>query len=105
MGTPKPMAGLITDNGDSIKCSWSTPPGGGGGGGGGGGNSGGTNVLIGSLAYTPGRFVEERVDNIPIGTFVPPSALLQGTVTAYDVNGNVVPGGPGNVSGKAYGSI
>jgi hypothetical protein len=104
MGTPKPIAGVITGNGNSIKCSWS-PPVSGGGGGGGGNNSGGTNVLIGSLNYTPGYFVERRVGNFPIGTFVPPSASLQGTVTAYDMNDNVVPGGPGNVSGSAYGPI
>lgn len=105
MGTPKPIAGVITGNGNSINCSWN-PPAGGGGGGGGGANSGGTNVLIGSLTYTPGYFVERRgVDNLPIGTFVPPSASLQGNVTAYDMNGNAVAGGPGPVSGTAYGSF
>jgi hypothetical protein len=104
MGTPKQIAGVITGNGNSIKCSWSPPPSGGSGGGGGGSNSGGTNVLIGSLTYKPGYFVEGKgIDNLPIGAFVPPSASLQGTVTAYDMNGNIVPGGPGNVSGSAYG--
>jgi hypothetical protein len=98
MGTPKPIAGVITGNGNSINCSWNPPAGGGG-----GANSGGTNVLTGGLTYTPGYFVEGRgADNLPIG-FVPPSASLQGNVTAYDMNGNVVAGGPGPVSGTAYG--
>jgi len=90
MGTPKQVTGLITDNGTGIKCSWTTPN--------------GTNTLTGSLTYTPGHFLEEKIGNIPIVGFVPPQAFLQGTVTAYDANGNVLPGmGPGDVSGYAKG--
>jgi hypothetical protein len=83
----KPVTGLITENGLEIKCSWDTPN--------------GKNTLVGSLFYTAGHFIDETVGTVPFIGFVPPEASLDGTVTAYDINGNVLPGkGPGDVSGS-----
>jgi len=79
-GTPKPVAGLITGNGDGISCSWSTPN--------------GKNVLEGALTYSVGKF------GVTSG-LAWPSAYLDGNVTAYDANGNVLQGmGPGHVYGE-----
>jgi hypothetical protein len=79
----KPYQGLITGNGDAISCTWTT--------------SNGYNVLQGTLTYKAAEF------NVfpPPPQWVPPSAYLDGDVTAYDANGNVIQGaGPGPVSGK-----
>jgi hypothetical protein len=89
--------GVITGNGNSIKCGWSPPP---------SKNSNVANlVLVGSLSYSPGYFVDDpQAGRFPIIGFVPPMATLDGTVTAYDVNSNVIPNmGPGDVSGSAEG--
>jgi hypothetical protein len=83
-GSPKPVSGLITADGAGIQCSWTTPN--------------GINVLKGTLTYSPGRFGDSGTH---IG-FVPPEAYLDGAVTAYDSNGKVLPGGPGNVSGSGW---
>jgi hypothetical protein len=85
-GNPKTFIGHLSDNGIGIECSWATP-------------KGGTNTLVGGLTYTPGHTV--KVNGIP--KFVPAEAFLQGTVTAYDADGNVLPNGPGDVSGSATG--
>jgi hypothetical protein len=74
-GTPKYPSGWITANANgtyNITFSWPK------------GNSGssGTNTFTGTLTWTPG----------PNGTG---SWTLTGTVTSYDSQGNVVPGGPG----------
>ena len=75
----KPVEGWITQGGGSIECQWSTP-------------NGGTNVLTGTLTYSPGRFA--RFTGLSW-----PSAFLDGDVTAFDAQGNPTGGGPGHVSG------
>ena len=83
---PKFVEGVITGDGTGINCSWSPP------------NSAGSttqhskNVLAGTLIYNVGKFGADT-------GLVWPSAYLEGDVTAYDTNGNVIPGGPGHVSG------
>jgi hypothetical protein len=75
----KSIEGVITGNGDGISCSWTTPK--------------GKNVLQGTLTYTVGKF------GVATG-LIWPSVYLDGDVTAYDPNGNVLQGmGPGHVSG------
>jgi hypothetical protein len=80
-GGAKSVTGVITGvNGDGIDCSWTTPN--------------GKNVLVGTLAYSGvGKFGQ-----------IQRSAYLDGNVTAYDANGNVLAGmGPGHVYGEGYG--
>jgi hypothetical protein len=80
-GAPKSVTGAITGiSGDGIDCSWSTPN--------------GKNVLLGTLTYSNvGKL--GQLEN---------SAYLDGNVTAYDADGNVLPGmGPGHVYGEGYG--
>jgi hypothetical protein len=83
---PKAIEGVITGNGTGISCSWSPP------------NTAGSttqhskNVLTGTLTYNVGKFGAAT-------GLIWPSAYLDGEVTAYDINGNVISGGPGHVSG------
>jgi hypothetical protein len=87
---PKAIEGVITGNGTGINCSWSPPP-----------PSGSTtttspqhskNVLAGTLTYNVGKFSATT-------GLIWPSAYLDGDVTAYDTNGEVISGGPGHVTG------
>ena len=83
---PKAIEGVITGNGTGISCSWAPP------------NTAGSttqhskNVLTGTLTYNVGKFGATT-------GLIWPSAYLDGDVTAYDINGNVISGGPGHVSG------
>ena len=83
---PKAIEGVITGNGTGISCSWSPP------------NTAGSttqhskNVLTGTLTYNVGKFGAAT-------GLIWPSAYLEGDVTAYDINGNVISGGPGHVTG------
>ena len=83
---PKAVEGVITGNGTGISCSWSPP------------NTAGStpqhskNVLAGTLTYNVGKFGAAT-------GLIWPSAYLEGDVTAYDTNGDVISGGPGHVTG------
>jgi hypothetical protein len=80
---PNSVIGQISGNGDGIYCSWAT-------------KKGGYNVLQGTLTYNAGTKVGRGAGIVE----AVPSAYLDGDVTAYDDNGNVLPGmGPGPVSG------
>jgi hypothetical protein len=79
----RPITGYIAGNGDAINCTWTT--------------SDGYNVLQGTLTYS--AETKSGLGGRGPG-MARPSAYLDGTVTAYDANGNVLPGkGPGPVSG------
>jgi hypothetical protein len=68
----RPVTGVITGNGNSIKCGWSPPP---------SRNSNVANlILVGSLTYTPGYFHDEPLARE--SGFVLPMASLDGAVTA-----------------------
>ena len=90
---PKAVESVITGNGTGINCSWSPPPA--------PPPAGSTtttppqhskNVLEGMLTYNVGKFSATT-------GLTWPSAYLTGDVTAYDIHGNVISGGPGNVTG------